>query len=343
MQGNSFGNRGSTLPVTRDKSTERGCFHDKSSFERPPATVMSLESIYIEAKRALEEKRFQQARDLGHQLLKMRFSGAFEILAQSFLGEGQPEIALRVLENGVDEAPQVWSLWLQLGNCRSEIGDLIGAVEAYDRARKCPGAERDQIDFNEAYMRLRFGNKERALEGFQRLVEGTKDRKLRLVALIHRLSTLIELGRVTEALMELGEAYLHDADNAELLTKLSSKLLAIGDEANALNLAKQALGLKRAGEAARVVRLIEGRESQRAGLFMVRLRGQLEEEDGRRLGFWKSSKVYAEGEEQAAQAAMDFEPPDLRPELKVESVDKLEEAGEQRLGVDWSSSPEFEE
>ena len=305
--------------------------------------MSQLEKVYEAAKTALEEKQFRTARDLGHQLLKMRFSGAFEILAQSFLGEGQPEVALRVLENGVAEAPQVWSLWQQLGNCRSELGDLVGAVEAYERAKKCPGSDPDQIDFNEAFMRLRFGNKERGLEMLERVIKRTQDKKLRLVALIHRLSTLIELDRVTEALMELGEAYLHDADNAELLSKLSAKLLEIGDRVNALNLAKQALGLKRAGDAARVVRLIQGEPSDKAALYRVTLKGKVEDESGKWLYFNKQSRVFADSQEEAAEYAIRFEPPDVRSNLQVEDTAVLKPESSEQKGVDWSSGLEFTE
>ena len=196
--------------------------------------MTNIESLYEQAKDFLEEGRFSEARDLGHQLLKARFSGAFEILASSFHGEGALDVAITVLQNAVREVPQVWLLWMQLGNYLSESGRLLEAVESYQRAKACPGAEIDQVDLNEAMMRLLYGNKERALELFEQVVKHTSDNRIRLVALKHRLSTLIELGRVTEAMMELGEAYLHDSDNAELLTTLSQKLLEVGDHVNAL-------------------------------------------------------------------------------------------------------------
>jgi tetratricopeptide (TPR) repeat protein len=302
---------------------------------------VSIEKLYAQAKSLLDSGEFKEAKELGHQLLKMRFSGAFEILAKAFHGEGELPIALRVLENGVQEAPQIWTLWLQLGNYRSESGDLVGALKAYEIARRCPGSEADQIDFNEAIMRLTFGNKEKGLEILQRVIRETDDKELRLVSLIHRLTTLIELDQVTEALMELGEAYLHEADNAELLTSLALKLLEKGDRTNALNLAKQALGLKRAGDAARVVRLIQGEVSQYSQLFEVTLRGKIEDEDNRWLHFFKTSKVYADSEEEAVQLARDFEPPDVRPHLALEKVSSPgDESGEPK-GVDWSSVLDF--
>jgi len=302
---------------------------------------LSLEAIFSEAKDCLARGEFDQAKDLGHQLLKMRFSGAFEILAKSFHGKGQLPVALQVLESGVQEAPSVWSLWMQLGNYRSESGDLQGALEAYEAARDCPGAENDQIDFNEAFMRLKFGNREKALEMFHRVLQTTKDKRLRLVSLTHRLLTLMELDRVTEALMELGEAYLHEEDNAELLGTLAKKLLQLGDRVNALNLAKQSLGLRRAGEAARVVRLIEGLPSTECQLFEVKLRGRLEDDDGKWLTFNKTSLVYADSEEEAQAMAIAFEPPDVRADLVVEDVRVTSGDKSELKGVDWSSPLEF--
>ena len=298
---------------------------------------MDIQNLYSLAQERLAEGRYGEAKELGHQLLKLRFTGAFEILAKAFQGAGEIEVAVRVLESGLQEAPTVWLLWLQLGNYRSELGDLNGAVEAYNQARSCPGAESDQIDFNEAFMRSKYGNKATALELFRKVYRETEDKKLRVVALTHRLTTLIELDEITEALMELGEAYLHEADNAELLSKLAFQLLDKGDEKSALNLAKQALGLRRAGEVARVVRLLEGQLSESSRLFEVKLRGQIEGET-EMLYFHKISRVYADQDEEAMKIALDFEPPDLKEELFVERVDLLEIQPDQRKGVDWSSA-----
>lgn len=302
---------------------------------------MNVESVYQEAKALLETGQYRQARDLGHSLLKARFSGAFEILAASFQGEGAVDVAITVLQNGVQEAPGVWSLWMQLGNCRSQAGLLMEAQQAYAQARACPHADIFQIDFNEAVMRMRYGNKERALELFSRVVEGTDDKRLRLVALIHRLGTLIDLGRVTEALMELGEAYLHDSDNAELLSSLSAKLLEAGDPINALNLAKQALGLKRAGKAADVVRKIQGVLSDRCRIYEVALKGKFEDDQGVWRYFTKKSRVYARDQEEAEALSRAFEPPDVRPHLELSQIQETGVAVQEPLGVAWSSELEL--
>ena len=49
---------------------------------------MNVEKLYQKAQELLHEGRNIEARDVGHQLLKLRFSGAFEILARSFHQEG---------------------------------------------------------------------------------------------------------------------------------------------------------------------------------------------------------------------------------------------------------------
>ena len=296
-----------------------------------------IDQLYTEAKELLDCRRFQEARELGHKLLKLRFSGAYEILAKSFQGEGQLAIAVQVLESGVTEAPQVWLLWLQLGNYRSETGDLEGALKAFSQARGLPEAETEQIDFNEAILRLRFGNPEKALELFKKL-EKSRDSKLKIVALTHRLCTLIELDRITEALMELGEAYLHESDNASLLGTLSFKLLEKGDKPNALNLAKQALGLKRSGAVARVLRLLEGEHSEHCHLYEVEFQGTQELESSSQR-FQKSSKVYADNKKEAQNLAWNFEPKDLRAKLTLKVIKELESAQATHKGVDWSSEP----
>ena len=294
---------------------------------------MNIELLYQQALECVDQGNFREARELGHQLLKRRFSGAFEVLAKSFHGEGNLPVAIQVLENGVKEAP-IWPLWLQLGNYRSELGDLQGALEAYREARESPGAEVDQILYNEAMMRRRFGNKEKALDLFLQVHRDTQDKRLRVVALTQRLTLLVEMDRVTEALMELGEAYLHDSDNAELLSKLAFLLLDKGDQATALNLALQALGLRRSGPVAGVVRLIQGEECEEASLFRVSFRGRFPEDD---LDFRKESKVFAESSEEAERLAIEFEPADVREELTTEDVSPLPGETSTRKGVDWSS------
>jgi tetratricopeptide (TPR) repeat protein len=299
---------------------------------------MNVEELYQQALECVEQGRLGEARELGHQLLKLRFSGAFEILAKSFHGEGNLPTAIQVLESGVREAP-IWPLWLQLGNYRSEIGDLQGALDAYREARDCTGSEVDQILYNEAMMRLRFGNKEKALELFRRVYQDTRDKRLRVVALTQRLTLLVEMDRVTEALFELGEAYLHDSDNAELLSKLAFLLLEKGDHPAALNLALQALGLRRSGPVARVVRMIQGEECEKASLFQVSFRGRFPEEN---LDFRKESNVFAESDEEAERLAREFEPPDVRDELTTESISVVSNETSNRKGVDWSSGLIFD-
>lgn len=297
---------------------------------------MDIESVYQQALHHLEEGRFREARDLGHRLLEWRFSGAFEILARAFRGEGQLPVAITVLENGTEQAPQVWSLWLQLGNYRSEAGDLDGALAAYSAARGCPDVDHCQVDLNEGILRERFGNPTAALELFEAVFRRTTDRELKLVALTHRLTTLISCDRLTEALLELGEANLHDADNAELLSKLAFQCLDRNDHSNALNLAKQALGLKRSGEVARILRLLEGQPSDRSRLFEITLKVNLHDDVGGDR-FTKISRVYAEDSKEAVELALEFEPQDVQPDLEVERIEELEGPSTEPRGVEWSS------
>ena len=302
---------------------------------------MNVDELYQKAQILLHEGRNKEAREVGHQLLKLRFSGAFEILARSFHQEGALPVAIQVLESGTREAPSVWLLWMQLGNYYSEAGRYGEAVEAYQAAKGCPAADTEQILFNEALLRLKLSSREKGLTLLSELIRSTESKEMRLAALTHRLSALVESEHLTEALIELGEAFLHDSDNAEILTKLSLQLLSQGDEKNAVNLARQALGLKRAGQAASVLRQVEGETSERCFLYRVVLRGRLEEEDGPIYHFHKTAKVYARNEAEASAFAVDFEPEDVRAELEVRELVKLDGPTEDRLGVDWSSGLMF--
>lgn len=214
---------------------------------------MSVEKLYLQAKESLEHANFARAAELGEQLIRMRFSGGYEVLARSFAGRAEYGLALTVLKQAVREAPSVWSLWAELGNAHSQLQGFEEALTAYRKARRCPGADLEQLDLNEAILAFRQNRPKRASELLDDLLSNSKDPQVRLAALTHQLKHLARQDRVLEALVIMGEAQLHDHDNAEIMTALGEIVLARGQPAEALRLAEQALGIRDSETARRVV------------------------------------------------------------------------------------------
>lgn len=205
---------------------------------------MTVEQLYLAAKHHLDEQQYGQAAALGEQLIRLRFSGGYEILARSFAGRGEHSLALTVLGQAVREAPTIWSLWAEKGNAHSELGEFEAALQSYQQARNCPGADLEQLELNEAILAYRQGRPAHALERLEAFLKTATEPPLRLAAQTHRLKIMCQQGRLLEALVELGEAQLHDNDNAEVLITLSKVMLERGEPAEAARLAEQSLAIR---------------------------------------------------------------------------------------------------
>ena len=83
-------------------------------------------------------------------LVAMGWSGGFVVEALAHRSGGEIEVAARRLEAGAERAPRAWQLWHLLGNLRSDLQDVDGAVAAFDRALACEGSAQIAIRFNRA-------------------------------------------------------------------------------------------------------------------------------------------------------------------------------------------------
>ncbi len=218
-----------------------------------------VDQLYLAAKQHLEAEEYSEAAALGEQLIRLRFSGGYEILARSFVGRKEHGLAITVLSQAVREAPQVWSLWAEKGNAHSELGEYEAAHKAYAQARTCPGADLEQLELNEAILAHKQGRPGHALERLEALQKSASEPELRVAALTHRLKILAHQDRLLEALVELGEAQLHDHDNVEILVRLSQVMLDKGEPQEAERLALQALGIRQTPEAQQALEAAQAR------------------------------------------------------------------------------------
>ncbi len=136
------------------------------------------ERLMHQALGLIEEERFTAAHQIARQLEELRYSGAFEVAARAFLGEGEPEQAVAALERGLALAPEVWSNWQLLGNTLSDLGRFDAAAAAYGRAFACPVHDADSLHFNQAVLASRRGEPEKVLA----LAAALADPELRLLA-----------------------------------------------------------------------------------------------------------------------------------------------------------------
>lgn len=153
------------------------------------------ERLMHQALGLIEEERFTAAHQIARQLEELRYSGAFEVAARAFLGEGEPEQAVAALERGLALAPEVWSNWQLLGNTLSDLGRFDAAAAAYGRAFACPVHDADSLHFNQAVLASRRGEPDKVLA----LAEALDDPELRLLAVPARIRSLAALERPEEA------------------------------------------------------------------------------------------------------------------------------------------------
>jgi tetratricopeptide (TPR) repeat protein len=118
----------------------------------------------------LDRNNAPAALKVGQQLERRRYSGGFEIQARALIAMGRRKQAITVLERGVENVPDNGSLWLGLGNYRSDDGDYEGAFAAYERALTCD-YDRASITYNYAEALIRAGRWEAAEEQIAPLFE----------------------------------------------------------------------------------------------------------------------------------------------------------------------------
>lgn len=124
----------------------------------------------------LREARLDEALEVADRLRELRHSGAFEIGAMAHAAKGDLEEAVRVLEEGLEHAPDVWLNWQLLGNYLSDLERFSQAATTYERALACPNVWVDSVRLNQAILAQRRGDPQSALE----LIEQVDDPELSL-------------------------------------------------------------------------------------------------------------------------------------------------------------------
>lgn len=301
------------------------------------------ERLMHQALELIEEENFAAAHEIAAQLEELRYSGAFEVAARAFLGEGEPEEAVAVLERGLALAPEVWSSWQLLGNTLSDLGRYAEAAAAYERAFTCPVHDADSLRFNQAVLASRRGEPEAVLA----LTATVADPELRLMALPASLRALHALGRAEES-ERLGAQSLAERDPqidpatyATVALALAELRLARGVEKALVRdfVVKEWHAFPASVALLTLLRRIDDQHSEDSRYFRLLVAAQLPapREDGA-IGFFAAFHAVASS---AGEAFEMYQALDRRQPHAYLRLDEAEDAGprpEEPKGICWMAA-----
>jgi len=111
--------------------------------------------------------------------------GAVFLAQKPPAGAGRPDLAVNLVERGIQQFPDDWHLYFHLGFIQyMERGDYIAAAEAFERGAKVPGAH-PWLPILAANMRQHGGDRTTARFLWQRVYESNPDKMIRENALEH--------------------------------------------------------------------------------------------------------------------------------------------------------------
>lgn len=292
------------------------------------------------AHEALEAGALDEAERTAEELLELGWSGGFEIKALVARARGEDESAARVLEEAVGHVPEVWALWDLLGIVRSDLGRYESAMDAFDRALRCEGADAAAVRFNRAIARHRAGDPGGAWDDLEPILALSTPPAFAEDALGLAAACLADLGRPDEG-VELVRAARDacaptDARRPRLDAELALALDRAGEEAEELFLQAAEAGVATPAFLALGRRLAKAEASApRVHRIVVDAPTPAGSGAG---GFMRVFDVVADDAAQALELARVYLPLDSREAAQVEEHhDRGEGQGE--VGVVWASAP----
>jgi tetratricopeptide (TPR) repeat protein len=303
--------------------------------------------LYQSARAMLDEHEYEDALVVARKLRKLHHSGAYEIEGLAYSGLDRTEDAVRVLREGVGEAPGVWLNWHLLANCLSDLGQYDEAMQAYERAEGCVEADHSIIDLNRAVVASRQEAHLSVLAHLNR-IESYQDEEARLSATKMRVSALRGLGRVAEA-EELGKKTLrewrdaNEGDAKEIVGNLAGILcdltVARGEDREAVReRAIEWWRLTRFDGLLAPIRELRPRRSPAAQYFQLKLNGEVTpgsafaaEIGG--AGYLTAAHVVADSEEEALALYIELNPPAAGVTLMIRQAEILESQPNDLKGV----------
>lgn len=100
----------------------------------PERRLQRAEHILRHGHHLANQGDYANALRIGEALLAQRFSGGFELIARVYQETGRAAYAHEVLQNGIRQAPRVWTLWDQMIGYCCEEGEFETAWETLGQA-----------------------------------------------------------------------------------------------------------------------------------------------------------------------------------------------------------------
>ncbi len=306
--------------------------------------MADIQALIAEAEEALLEGKYDRAQKAAEQVVALRYSYGFELLARVHAHRDNLPRAIAVLQEGVAKAPRAWQLWIRLGEYRSDHGDFDAALAAYDAALGIDGVDADEVNINAAIAHDRAGRHEDALMRLHE-VRGTSDDAAISAARV-RAEILLELERApaAAAAAKAGVARITEdsapADVAPLYAALAKAEWMLGNRDAAIDHAWEAVAMDTTDETALwLIREIESKYSPAAKYFRVIIHGRDDAFDAD--GFWRKYDVVADSEEEALRFIRRVEPEHVRDSLRLDEAEIVDAAADQPKGVYWCTGYAF--
>ncbi len=313
-------------------------------------------ALMNEAYGLLDREEAAQALKIGRRLEKMQYSGGFEIQALAYQELEENDKAIRVLQRGTKQAPDVWLLWQLFGNCLSDDEQYEEALTAYDKAVELPDSEKMSVQYNRAILLWRMERLDDANAVVEELLndpdfaEARPEIQMNIRA--SRIGILSALGQNEDAVAFFDTLPVTDewsecfAEVARLDGKYAIALWNAGrpDQARKA-LARAIRHDKTNSEAHWLVREMRARDYPGGGIaYELLIQGPWHATAfpgvDRRGGFFTKYHVVADDLEQALKFIREFEPPEIRDSLEIEEIVEKERS-DQPKGVYWTSAYNF--
>lgn len=287
----------------------------------------AVQSLIFEGQAALETGDYERAFDVARRLKSAGQRAGFEIEARAYWEDQEPERAIQVLQEGVEHFPDSFLLWDYLGSFLSDENRFEESIQAYYRARECPEAPVESVDFNIAIVYQREDRHERALA----LLETIGPSEMLPKELVDgaRAYSLNEVGRHGDALTLTAASLSGIREDEEVDPEAVARLLSehayglwiMGIAEAAYMEAAEAVALDKLNRRAGwLLREISDEMSPDAKTWQVVIEGVWSEpfENAEEpYGFLAEYIVVADTPEEALTYISLFEPEEVRPSLKV--------------------------
>jgi tetratricopeptide (TPR) repeat protein len=290
----------------------------------------------------LEKGKYAQAIKTAKKLKEMRHSSNFEIMALAYQHKGDIQKAISVLEEGVEQAPNAWSLWQLLGNLYSD-------KEFYDKSQKCytSALTCSHVNSNSIYLNssIAYQRDEKYTDALNAINHVTGEAEY-LKAISLKIEILAELERYTEA-EDLAQSIMNSEswsselyDQEDLSSICSSLSMVYHKQKNfqkAMDFAWKAIQIFKGNKkAAWLIRDIEGNFSSDLKSFRLMIEGVWNtpfEDTGKCPGFFTNYDVVAEDQQECLSLIKRFEPAEVRDSIEIREAEILQASAEEPKGV----------